>query len=455
VSSDSHNIFTPFELCDEVVSKIPSLEGNILVVANLEFVYTLIVKGVERERIYFATPCAEKKAFAGRMILESNIFVYNNVITKEDVGDMKFDVVVGNPPYQAEIKTLQNRLWMQFVDAAFTIIKHDGYLAFVTPLNWAIDDKLYARWFADHQPIAINMNECSRHFPGIGITFSYYVIRNSEHTNEDVQFITPTETFNSPLPPCTIGTNPRAASVYTKVLGGSPTLRASAPQTHYSYRKAGKVVDERTDGYPYKVMLSPASSKKDAQWVWGRTICNKQTGPRVVGYTYPGSWKDMVVTSDLQTTHGFIHIQADSMSEAENLKTLLTSKLYMFMVLTRNSIRNIKVGTVRDLPLLDLTRSWTDEELYAHFNLTEEEIALIEDTIKDQEEKPVANAKADNITTGSSSRKGSKMEAARNLLINNGKLVTTSRKEAIAMMVKAGIGKATASTYWQSIKKNN
>ena len=90
----------------------------------------------------------------------------------------------------------------------------------------------------------------------------------------------------------------------------------------------------------------------------------------------------MVVTSDLQTTHGFIHIQADSMSEAENLRTLLTSKLYMFMVLTRNSIRNIKVSTIKDLPLLDLTRSWTNEELYAHFNLTEEEIKLIEDTIK-------------------------------------------------------------------------
>jgi len=30
----------------------------------------------------------------------------------------------------------------------------------------------------------------------------------------------------------------------------------------------------------------------------------------------------------------------------------------------------------------DLTRSWTDEELYEHFDLTKDEIKFIEETVK-------------------------------------------------------------------------
>ena len=34
------------------------------------------------------------------------------------------------------------------------------------------------------------------------------------------------------------------------------------------------------------------------------------------------------------------------------------------------------------LPILDLARTWTDAELYSHFNLTQEEIEYIETNVK-------------------------------------------------------------------------
>ena len=37
------------------------------------------------------------------------------------------------------------------------------------------------------------------------------------------------------------------------------------------------------------------------------------------------------------------------------------------------------------VPMQDFTRSWTDEELYAKYGLTDEEIALIEFMIKPME----------------------------------------------------------------------
>ena len=42
----------------------------------------------------------------------------------------------------------------------------------------------------------------------------------------------------------------------------------------------------------------------------------------------------------------------------------------------------MKTNMVRALPKLDLTRTWTDQELYAHFGLTDEEIRYIEEQVK-------------------------------------------------------------------------
>jgi len=58
----------------------------------------------------------------------------------------KFDVVVGNPPFQEEkIKkggfSLTNSgkaIWPDFVILSFNIIKRDGFVAFVTPDSWRI-----------------------------------------------------------------------------------------------------------------------------------------------------------------------------------------------------------------------------------------------------------------------------------------------------------------------------
>lgn len=296
----------------------------------------------------------------------------------------KFDVVIGNPPYQAAVDNHQNRLWMQFVDKAFELAQDDGWVSMVTPNNWATTPKLYDKWFATKHVRAINMNECAKHFPGVGITFSWYIIQNSRRDVTRVtEFITPTTSFTDVLPVDVIGSNLDAISIAKKVMAVVGTrLVAYAPQTHYSYFAKGKVAKEQSSDYPHKVLLSPASSKRDATYVWGKVICDKQTGPRVITNMWPGNWQKMIVSDTIQTTHSFIHVPASSMVEANNMQKYLASKIITFVVQSLNSSRNINPRTISQLPKLDFTRSWTDSELYAHFNLTQDEIDLIEATVK-------------------------------------------------------------------------
>ncbi len=69
-------------------------------------------------------------------------------------------------------------------------------------------------------------------------------------------------------------------------------------------------------------------------------------------------------------------------SEAENYAHYLATKFVRFLVLQRKSTQDVRPDVFRFVPQLDMTRRWTDEDLYAHFGLTAEEIDDIEASIK-------------------------------------------------------------------------
>jgi len=58
----------------------------------------------------------------------------------------KFDVVVGNPPFQPAVKSSEggsgsrNKIWHKFVEIGFDILKDDGWFAFITPFNWRMSN---------------------------------------------------------------------------------------------------------------------------------------------------------------------------------------------------------------------------------------------------------------------------------------------------------------------------
>ncbi len=90
-----------------------------------------------------------------------------------------------------------------------------------------------------------------------------------------------------------------------------------------------------------------------------------------------------VADKDLVGGGSVIFLTADSAEEAVNMNTYIRSKLVLHMA------KYVKVGTVNSkgffhtLPILDFSRSWTDEDLYKEFSLSPEQIAMIEkDKIK-------------------------------------------------------------------------
>ena len=72
----------------------------------------------------------------------------------------------------------------------------------------------------------------------------------------------------------------------------------------------------------------------------------------------------------------------DEEIEAKNLIGYMKCKFTRFLMRTTYSSVHISKDNFKFVPLLDFTKSWTDEKLYKMYDLSPEEISLIEKTMR-------------------------------------------------------------------------
>lgn len=72
----------------------------------------------------------------------------------------------------------------------------------------------------------------------------------------------------------------------------------------------------------------------------------------------------------------------DSEAEARNCLAYAMTKFFRFLVATRTSAQDLPRSAYAFVPVQDYSRLWTDQDLYKKYGLTEQEIGLIESTIR-------------------------------------------------------------------------
>lgn len=135
-------VHTKFILGEEMLDKV-SLYATIhpkstYCTLNLTFVQLLIERGIPRANITFVTDCREKAELCKRYskLVGVNV-IHDNYLTWSTI--MKFDVIVGNPPYQTKSDSANRNsqpVWGEFVKQSFCLLKDDGYLCLVHPSGW-------------------------------------------------------------------------------------------------------------------------------------------------------------------------------------------------------------------------------------------------------------------------------------------------------------------------------
>jgi hypothetical protein len=72
------------------------------------------------------------------------------------------------------------------------------------------------------------------------------------------------------------------------------------------------------------------------------------------------------------------YLTVESEEEANNILSILNSKLYKFIGNNFRPGRNLDKIARNIFPKLDTSKAWTNEEIYKAFDLSEEEIKIVE-----------------------------------------------------------------------------
>lgn len=175
---------------------------------------------------------------------------------EKDFTTMKFDVIVGNPPYQDSNsdgrKDQASNLWTLFWKKSLDVAKPNGIVSLITPTSWlspskdfrgidaapVIDDEPVLRlWdlFSKYSSYA-NVNDVAQHFQGIGSTFGYVIVNRdgsgglvfSDGSSTSLGFL-PKNNYNSVSKE--LSTTNNLASKFTINQSNEPKLRVSVPMS--------------------------------------------------------------------------------------------------------------------------------------------------------------------------------------------------------------------------------
>ena len=332
----------------------------------------------------------------------------------EGMKHMQFDVIVGNPPYQIGMKDADgNRtanilpLYQMFVEQA--IAMEPKYVAMIVPSRWfaggkGLDD-FRKRMLADrHLSVIVDNPKLFDCFPGVEIKGGVnYFLWDRDHDG-DCEFstridgtITSTTTRDLREGDGVLMRDNSAATLVAKIRPKPEDSLAQVVSTRDPFGQSitTNFKDSQPEPFEGSVPLvygshvgyvRPDQLERNHEWVGKWKVLIPKAGDghgREVSYVLG---EPIALAPGSACTQSFLVAGTfDSKDEAENYAYYLTTKFVRFLILQRKTTQDVRPDKFRFVPMLDMTKRWTDADLYKHFKLTKDEIDYIESTIHPRE----------------------------------------------------------------------
>lgn len=364
--------------------------------------------------------------------LETYAYEFIHTQNPEEIFKMKFDVIIGNPPYQlsfgiqggnsANAKSIYNL----FIEKSIKL--NPKYLCMITPSRWMtktaqgipeiwVDSMLKSNKFKIIHDFE-NVTDC---FTGISLTggVSYflwakdycgkcdYYFHQSQNKNilnrydyldaknagivirdpkaysilekiekiEGEYYILPENNFSGFVSPKHFFDN-------SELLTSNWTGYKSEKDSLHNVKYYVNVDRERTFRWISVAQIPKNQETKDINKIF-IPAANGSTD-FVLGKPFYGepnsvcSQTFLVIGYDAEK-HNF------SKQECENIITYIKTRFFRYLVSIKKKTQNGPRGVYQFVPLQDFSKPWTDEELYKKYGLSQEEIDFIESTIKPME----------------------------------------------------------------------
>ena len=185
-----------------------------------------------------------------------------------------------------------------------------------------------------------------------------------------------------------------AISILRKVRNfGEPSFeRIVSPRKPFGIEASDKIYEDEDVNlipiyaYPKNGYILKYNVRQNKEWVnQYKVFISKAYGERGE-FPYFVLGKPFIGEKGTCCTETYLVIGAnDDKAIVENIKTYMMTKFFRFFVLFKKNTQNAAKNVYTFVPMQDFSKTWTDEELYAKYGLTKEEIDFIESMIKPME----------------------------------------------------------------------
>ena len=342
------------------------------------------------EKMLFMAEYNKKNCFIVKQIFNLNndykLNLYEGNSLQLDIqkefGIEKFDIVIGNPPYNEELKSSgATALYNKFVEY---YIEKSGLLCFVIPSRWfsggkGLDsfrknmlernDIVYIKHFEDASKIFGN----SVSIEG-GVN---YFLKDTNH-NEDCMYngsITKLNKYD-------VFVDGKYHNIIDKLVNFNSLITLYKSQDYHKIQTNDKRFKNDKTKETIKCYVSQQKGfEKYIDKTEIKTNISKYKiitpdgngGNKCFGNTFIGNPNEVHCKT-------YISFEIDTENEAKSLLSYMKCRLPNFMLSIRKNSQDIQEQSIKWIPLPPLNKEWADEEVYQHFKLSEDDIKLINDT---------------------------------------------------------------------------
>ena len=349
----------------------PSLDTHtppksILVINALNGVFPLVL----RKKYPLATiTCAEVFPFYKHHLRNLGFDVHD----WGSMPDIKFDLVVGNPPYQnGNEKGGARSLWRKFVSKSFELCKDGGHVSLVTP-GCPFKSADLGAFFTDYQTEKVYTN-IAHHFPGVGSTFTAWLVHKvpnhklTEYPDLGVMVNLKTRIYDQVFDTVTEGILNKIQAA--KKLYGTLDCRQdkgySSNDLHTNPTKYGE--------HPHHTRPFKVRHANKIEYCWGSlaTDCHYKNKVMMTFSGYPNfkyHGKTDPVSSCYQMSGYILASNAQQGASLINILNLSANK-FERMITSKGGFTG--VDTYKHVNM-DVSRSWTDSQYFDLLDLTTQE----------------------------------------------------------------------------------
>jgi hypothetical protein len=363
-------VFTPIKLVEEMLSKLPeevwkdknlkwfdpaSGMGNFPIVIYLKLMETLkqeIPEEKERkqhilENMLYMSELNKKNVLITKQIFDVknnyNLNIYNGnsllLDTKKEFGIKKFDIIVGNPPYNASgVKSSGNTIWQLFVNYSINILKNNGYLCFIHPNGWRKPNTIKGKFYGlfnklTHENTMLYLEihdtkDGQKQF-NCGTRYDWYIVKKINNNNNYKTII---KDQNNVIYEINLTKYNWLANCYLNLIdnliASNEEHKCTIIQSMSSYEARKKWISKiKTDEFIYPVVHS--TSNNETRFIWSNRNDNGHYGIKKIIFGDSGINNPIIdIDGKYAMSQHAMAIQINNIDEGNKLSKFLCSETF-------------------------------------------------------------------------------------------------------------------------------